>query len=444
MQFGIRSKVVILFGCLLAMSFANFLILKHAEEDASGQLLSVDHTHQVLSKSEQLLGCLRDAETGQRGYLLTGEADYLAPYASGISKTRGVLRELRALTMDNPDQQLTLERVSDLINRKLIELAATIEHARAGDRSSALAIVKQDIGKNLMDQIRIELDRFQAIEQQLLVEQKVAFKKSQHYLELLFALEALVLIILIIGVSFYVQKKLVAPITALAAVAQKRDGNPSRFTAAYNADDEIGALSRALANMHGMLIERNEKLEELSKKLEQQRDHAMVTSTLDVLTGLHNRRKFEHTFKQELRRSRREKSYLNLTLLDIDFFKKVNDTYGHSQGDEVLKKVAHCIHQLARRPSDFTFRIGGEEFVFLSSGQTPQEARSLIDELRMEIENMRLPNEGSSVCPFVTLSAGVVSQIPEQSDTTDSLLKLADQRLYKAKSQGRNRVVAVD
>jgi len=444
MRIGLRKKLVALFGLLIALSLVHYFKIKQAIEDASRQLEWVEHTHEVIVTSEVLLGQLRDAETGQRGYLLTAESEYLEPYISGVEGTKAHLAMLQALTVDNPEQQETLRQIDVLVDQKFAELSKTIEFSRVGDREGALQIVKRDIGKRLMDQIRDQIGGFQKVEQQLLIQREAAYEHSQKHLEFLFVIEVIVLILMIVFISIYIQRTLVRPLVVMANDAKRSESEGYNFNSASSSSDEIGALARALTSMQKAIAERTTELEELSEELKRERDNALLSSVTDVLTGLNNRRKFDEVIENELRRAYRDGSYLDLTLLDIDFFKSINDTYGHAKGDEVLKGVAQCLESMSRRPNDFVFRIGGEEFVFLTSRQDTRCATAFAEQLRASVEALQLPNQGSKVSDFVTVSAGVVSVKPSSGDTTDSLLRLADRRLYKAKSEGRNRVVASD
>jgi len=428
----------------MIVSFANFFLVQHAMKDASRQLLWVEHTHEVIIASEALLGQIRDAETGQRGYLLTGEPEYLEPYHSGLGATKQHFRVLKSLTLDNPAQQETLRQLAELVDQKFAELSKTIKYASAGDTHSALQLVNKGIGKKLMDQIRVLFGKFLSVEKKLLIQRESAYQHSQQQLELLFIAEAGGAITIILLVSLYVQRKLFRPLIALAREASRSEFEERKFETVTRSSDEIGILARALTSMHRTITKRTAELELISEELRQDRDSVLHASAIDPLTGLYNRRKFKEIIDRELRRARREGCYLDLTMLDIDFFKSVNDTYGHVKGDEILKEVAQCFLKMAQRPNDFVFRVGGEEFIFLTSRQDGRWAASFAEKLRANIEELRLPNQGSSVSKFVTVSAGVVSVTPNFEDTIDDLLRVADRRLYTAKSLGRNQVIASD
>ncbi len=173
------------------------------------------------------------------------------------------------------------------------------------------------------------------------------------------------------------------------------------------------------------------KTEELLRRL----------STTDALTGLANRRAFDLFLSDEWRRALRERRQISMMMLDVDFFKKYNDTYGHLKGDACLKSVAGVLKNVARRPGDKVARFGGEEFVVLLSSADAQHAVSIAEKIRMDVEALRIPHEKSDISDYVTISIGVVSITPQQNMSPSDLINSADEALYRAKEEGRNRVV---
>jgi diguanylate cyclase (GGDEF)-like protein len=162
-------------------------------------------------------------------------------------------------------------------------------------------------------------------------------------------------------------------------------------------------------------------------------------ATRDKLTGLHNRREFDRMLDEELHRSSRFKHTFALVILDIDHFKKINDTYGHQVGDEVLRHVASLFAGQIRIV-DRIARYGGEEFALIMVETARADARDTIDRLRalLEATPCVIPEKNLSI--DVTVSAGVAS-MPDDADTAEQLIAAADEALYTAKKLGRNRVV---
>ncbi|MCG7982914.1 MAG: GGDEF domain-containing protein [Candidatus Thiodiazotropha lotti] len=162
---------------------------------------------------------------------------------------------------------------------------------------------------------------------------------------------------------------------------------------------------------------------------------AIESAFLDSLTGIKNRTAFDSNFSREIELNRRKNSELSVIVMDIDFFKRINDQFGHAVGDLVLKQVAKAA-ELTIRSSDALYRYGGEEFVVVLNGTDQTGARLLAERIRENIENLRVESLKDLQ---VTLSLGV--SMMNEGDTTESLFKRADEALYVAKNQGRNQVV---
>ena len=157
----------------------------------------------------------------------------------------------------------------------------------------------------------------------------------------------------------------------------------------------------------------------------------------DGLTGLYNHRRFQERLQEELKRASRYKEPLSLILLDIDHFKKVNDTYGHPAGDAVLKRIAELISRTVRE-IDFPARYGGEEFALIILKSNSKEAKKIAERLRKKVEQTTVKTDTADIS--VTLSLGIASY-PEDAKTREELIDRADQALYRAKQSGRNRTV---
>ncbi|GEA13342.1 diguanylate cyclase [Alteromonas sp. KUL49] len=159
----------------------------------------------------------------------------------------------------------------------------------------------------------------------------------------------------------------------------------------------------------------------------------------DSLTGIANRRSFDKSFVDVWGIRSRPDGRISLMLIDIDLFKRVNDTYGHAVGDDVIKKVAKAIREVCRRESDIVARIGGEEFAVLISTKDQDFILELAERIRSNIENMQMHSDTDSF--QVTVSIGVATLEPSREMAPKTLFTLADSNLYVAKESGRNRVV---
>ncbi len=204
----------------------------------------------------------------------------------------------------------------------------------------------------------------------------------------------------------------------------------------------IGAFSNYLMEsylrwdfLNSVFLEsENQQLQKTSNEL-----HRLSIS--DTLTNLRNRRHFESMLELEWKRALRFQTPVSLILFDIDYFKLFNDYYGHQMGDDCLKLVAGKIGRLARRPGDTAARYGGEEFVLLLSCTELDHATTIADACRASVESLEIPHDASTVSDVVTVSVGVASMVPNHGTDRRMLVEAADEALYRAKSEGRNRVV---
>jgi diguanylate cyclase (GGDEF)-like protein/PAS domain S-box-containing protein len=170
----------------------------------------------------------------------------------------------------------------------------------------------------------------------------------------------------------------------------------------------------------------------------------MRLSYFDGLTGIANRRYFEDIAEREWRRALREESPFSLLMGDIDYFKNYNDTYGHLEGDECLRKVAAALKGSLKRPGDMVARYGGEEFVILLPDTDARNATTVAEMLRSSVEKLGLEHIDSYISDVVTISLGVASVLPTEDVSLPILISNADQALYQAKDAGRNRISTID
>ncbi len=159
-------------------------------------------------------------------------------------------------------------------------------------------------------------------------------------------------------------------------------------------------------------------------------------SLTDGLTGLYNRRHFEANLEREFLRAKRYKNALSIAMIDVDFFKKVNDTYGHACGDYVLKEIAFLINE-AFRKTDMVFRYGGEEFVVILTETDSDNAVVPLERLRKAVESNKFKYNNQNL--NITISIGVSSNL-ENTNSPWEFFELADKALYEAKENGRNQV----
>lgn len=181
-------------------------------------------------------------------------------------------------------------------------------------------------------------------------------------------------------------------------------------------------------------------LEESKAKLAEANRTLQKLSSLDGLTGIANRRNFDETLNKEWNRAMRSEKSIGLLMLDIDFFKFYNDHYGHQGGDDCLKKVAKGLDSAIHRETDFLARYGGEEFSGILPDTDLNGSVKVAEEMRLAIKDLRIEHAKSTVSDLVSVSIGVSAIIPRQGTDPKILIGAADQALYKAKEDGRDRV----
>ena len=162
-------------------------------------------------------------------------------------------------------------------------------------------------------------------------------------------------------------------------------------------------------------------------------------SITDGLTNIYNRRYFDEIFPKIINEAKRKNELVAFVFMDIDHFKQYNDNYGHQKGDEVLINFAACLKQSLHRSSDYTFRLGGEEFAVVYQMETKEKAVEFANNLRKNIENLKIEHKYSSVSSYITASMGLICKNANEI-VIDEIYKQADDLLYQAKRSGRNQV----
>jgi diguanylate cyclase (GGDEF)-like protein len=211
----------------------------------------------------------------------------------------------------------------------------------------------------------------------------------------------------------------------------------------HDLDGLVSANLKLLAQADEM-DRKNRELTETRRQLEHRNRDLERISALDTLTQIANRGRFDGALRQEWRRCARDESPLSLVFCDIDYFKRFNDTYGHQAGDECLVRVAQAMDETLNRPADLVARYGGEEFIALLVDTDVEGARMLAERMRARIESLRVEHRASDVCPYLTVSLGVATIVPQVAVRPEDLVDLADRALYAAKEGGRNRVTTSD
>ncbi len=199
---------------------------------------------------------------------------------------------------------------------------------------------------------------------------------------------------------------------------------------------------RHAAELESHVEERTLKLRQTLEQLALVNEELERLSMVDPLTGLYNRRHLTSRLQKEWSLACREQVPLSIIMMDIDYFKRLNDTYGHMAGDRCLVELAKLLQGEVHRPSDIVARFGGEEFIIVLPNTTLAGAQHVAERIRWRTEAYRLEIEHHQL--LFTVSLGVASQIPGGSSAAEDLIRRSDDALYEAKEAGRNRVVVAD
>tara|TARA_R110001599_G_scaffold351822_1_gene584805 strand:+ start:141888 stop:143087 length:1200 start_codon:yes stop_codon:yes gene_type:complete len=196
---------------------------------------------------------------------------------------------------------------------------------------------------------------------------------------------------------------------------------------------ERETMAQELGDLTTSLRDRNRQLRDARRQLTD-------LANVDELTGLGNRRLINKVLRDEINRARRSSTSLAVILLDVDYFKNYNDNYGHPAGDAVLKRLADLMQRATSRAGEIVGRYGGEEFILVLPGATVQSAVRTAERLKDLVNSEGIAHEKSQIGGIITVSQGVVSMMPGTELTAADIIKRADNALYKAKHEGRNRI----
>jgi two-component system chemotaxis family response regulator WspR len=239
----------------------------------------------------------------------------------------------------------------------------------------------------------------------------------------------------------------------IIVLSSKEDPAVKKEAFQYGANDylvklpdkiELIARIRSHAKHYLLQLERNAAffaLREMQRQLQKTNAELERLSSLDGLTGIANRRSFDNTLEKEWKRALRDQSSLSLILIDIDYFKPYNDTYGHLKGDECLSIVAQTLSKHATRPTDLLARYGGEEFALIAPFTNAHGARQLAQNLHDSIHELGMEHKSSDVSDTITISQGIATLIPGEHANIEDIIKFADKALYQAKELGRDRYI---
>jgi diguanylate cyclase (GGDEF)-like protein len=206
-------------------------------------------------------------------------------------------------------------------------------------------------------------------------------------------------------------------------------------------EDYSNQLTELNQTLEEKIYDRTKSLEDSKQELQRVNEMLKEMSYLDPLTSLPNRRYFDDLYEKEWEIANNNQSMISIFYMDIDHFKYYNDGYGHQQGDFTLQQVASSLKRTIEKYGGTVARIGGEEFVALIPNRHPDEVTFIAEKCRMEVRQLEISHRTSTISPYVTISIGVASTVPDSTISKRKLIRMADEALYYAKEDGRNQVV---
>ncbi|MCH2087866.1 MAG: diguanylate cyclase [Pseudoalteromonas sp.] len=419
---SLRIKFIFLLSTIFLVVVANTFIIYVLDKQGQAKLEAVIHTHDVLDESEKLYNQITNAETGQRGHLLTQDLNYLEPYYAALEQVKQHFLAINRLTLSNPEQQNTLAVIDELVDKKLAELALTVTLVMQNTPyaiEEAKAIVLTNEGKQYMDQIRKHILLFQNIERAKLEQQNADYQRNRLFITRFVTLQIPLIVTLLVFCAFYINSRLFKPLKLLIQNTEQleKGERPKMLTINYN--DEIGFVLKRFARMSDIVYKRTSKLN--------------FQASHDHLTGVLNRTELKPALKQAISTCSKD-SKLAVIFIDINKFKKLNDEYGHLIGDQILIETAKRITSSVRADDD-VYRYGGDEFVIITHNIAKYRyVNAMITHLLARFDN---PFVLEQLTLNISLSIGV-ALAPDHSLNHQHLLKLADQAMYHAKHESKN------
>ncbi|QDF74686.1 MULTISPECIES: diguanylate cyclase domain-containing protein [Shewanella] len=419
---SIQKKLLGLLTLLFLFVFANIFMAYFLEQKSEQKLSWVNHTHTLLSYSDQLLLALANAETGQRGYLLTGQRHYLQPYNLSLNTIDDLLNKLTILTQDNLKQQQLLGRLSAEVEFKIAELKESLALYEQ-DQVAAMALVRSNLGQEYMDNIRHYIDDFNREEQRLLDIRVAELSEVISDIRTVFIIEIIVTLFLALAIFVLIRKDLFAPLTKLVDATKRMEAGERQHLTDFLPNNEISYLMSSFYKMSEAVFQKHQQLHKQAH--------------LDELTGVSNRvclfKDISHAIEQALHKE----TILALLFLDIDNFKQINDKHGHHCGDQLLKVLATRLTQSLRR-SDGIYRYGGDEFIILLSDMSSvEEVHKTLAGVVAKMQGS-FSYQGEELPLHFSLGAALV---PQDCQNSETLIRYADIAMYVSKREGLQKLV---
>ena len=389
LKFGFAAGIIVMLANAI-IPYQTFGWLSLANEAA-------ESAQQVLIATNEVLSAMRDAESSHRGYVLTGRGEFLKTYESALRELRSQLARLHNLAAGRPELASRIETLGGQADDRIRQMERLIDLRRDQGLEPSARAAAEGRGRRIMDGLRASAREIIAAEQGRLDE--LRRERARRSAITAYALAFVSFLdLLVLGIVYYLVFRTIAE--RARAEAELR-----------TMSEQLKASMRTLAEL----------------------------SITDALTGLYNRRYLDETLRRELLRAERGGLPVAVIMLDVDHFKRFNDTYGHEAGDAVLRSLAGLMQKHARA-GDILCRYGGEEFAMIMPEMTGAVALERASRLCEAARRLDVQH-GAQPLGRITISAGIAA-FPGHGADAQGLLQAADAALYAAKEGGRDRAVA--
>jgi diguanylate cyclase (GGDEF)-like protein len=415
---SLRTKTVIVTAVPMALIVLAVPLMFLAQRESSRVEKDVEQTYRVRQRIAQVLQGLVDGETGVRGYLITGDREFLETSDAGLDVVPHAMLGLEELLAEDPPQtQERLDQLEDLIAERLDILTKT----RAfGDNTPPDTIPNNLIshGHDVMDDIRELVAKMDATEAERLADARDRLHAAERISLALSVVIVPLAIVLAVMIALRYTASLVRGIRRIEENARRLERGEALMEPPQG-DDELAGLGRVLDETATRLIQQEQELRELA--------------LVDHLTSLPNRRAFQQLAEHELELAKRHGSATALLFVDADGLKDVNDRCGHAVGDAMLREVAEVLREEVRN-ADLVARIGGDEFVVMLSRASAMDRADVVERLEATIARRNSEPDRPYVLDF---SIGVALFDPSDPIGVDELITRADADMYQVKRAKR-------
>jgi len=411
----IKSKVTFFLSILFAVVIGNSFFTYKLEQYAQDKVTNINHTNEVIINMKEYLMSMKDAETGQRGYLLTQNPKYLEPYHNGIANAKDISNTLMKVTL-NTESRALLEEIKKLEILKYKELQKTINLANNNKLQEALIIVNDDSGKRIMDNIRKKSAKFLDKEIDLLNDSKMEFTILRTRIITLISVSVTFFIMMSLFTILFLNRTLFEPMKLLLNSTHKVENGEQIDIDDITTQDEMGYLLSSFYKMNEKVMQRESCLTHIAQH--------------DELTDLKNRVNLYSCMDTAILNAKVTNRKIAILFLDLDKFKQINDTLGHEAGDLLLVEASKIFAKNIRS-TDSVFRLGGDEFLILLEDITDV---SQVDRVITKIfDAIQTPLQYKDKEMQISVSIGVAI-FPEDGSSPDELVKASDIAMYAAKN----------